>query len=45
MISAGIQPSAAGGGFAVRLRGVTKVYDSGVAALGPLGVVRTGNVG
>jgi NitT/TauT family transport system ATP-binding protein len=36
MISAGIQPSAAGGGFAVRLRGVTKVYDSGVAALGPL---------
>src|SRR5476649_1991231 len=32
-----------GAGFAVSLRGVTKIYDSGVAALGPLDLdVRNG---
>ena len=35
-MASGIQPSESLAGFAVQLRDVTKVYDSGVAALGPL---------
>src|SRR4051795_8104942 len=35
-MAAAFAPSGSSSGIAVRLRGVTKIYDNGVAALGPL---------